>query len=433
MAFLEASHLNSAFGLESQAAPSLLAIAACIHAARSGFSERSNDTRSRKTYQIHRPPFKIDLTAGLPHLQTLVKNTNLPTEPLYPGAGLDFDVWVSEGFDWATQEAELNEIAQFTTTIGDQTVHFVHETSQDKDAVPLLLLHGWPGSIQEFLPVIKPLTQSWTNSMTGKSISFNVVVPSLPGFLFSTPPPQNWTDVQTAQLFNTLMTDVLGYSKYALHATDWGADTGYHMYESFNTTVRAANFVLLPFEPPSPQEIADNNITLSAIEQVTLQRTVDWNAKDQGYFLENTFKPNDIGLALYDNPVGQLAWIGSDLIRWSDPRAGTGPSVLTNTTILTGVSLYYLTGSFQSSVWQYARNTGVFRSQDYTKPLTDAPMFFSLFEYNIGLWPQDYAAKVGNLVSYKQHDFGGHFAGLDNPPALIEDLREMGLYFAANE
>ncbi|KAF8213741.1 Alpha/Beta hydrolase protein [Mycena galopus ATCC 62051] len=389
-------------------------------------------------------PFKIDLAAGLPHLQTLVNNTNLPAETLYPGAGLEFGMeldllhnlktqWM-EGFDWATQEAELNELAQFTTTIGEQTVHFVHETSQDKDAVPLLLLHGWPSSIQEFLPVIKPLTQSWTNSTTGKNISFNVVVPSLPGFLFSSPVPQNWSDLETAGLINTLMTDVLGYSKYALHATDWiiFAGIGYYMYQSFNTSVRAANFVTLPFLPPSAQDIADNNITLSASQNVTLQRSVDYLTLDGGYFSEQTYKPNDIGLALYDNPVGQLAWIGSDFIRWSDPRAGTGPSVLTNTTILTGVSLYYLTKSFQSSVWQYARNPGVFRT-DYTKAATDAPMWFSLFEYTTYFWPQEYAAKVGNLVGYKEHDFGGHFAGLDNPPALIEDLREMGLYYAANE
>ncbi|KAF7340177.1 Alpha beta-hydrolase [Mycena venus] len=369
-------------------------------------------------------PFRIDLSAGIPHLEALVKNTNLPTTPLYPGAGIDFGIqldflqdlktqWV-EGYNWTEQEAELNELTQYTTTIGNQTVHFVHEISQEKDAIPLLLLHGWPGSIQEFLPVIKPLTQPWTS------------------FLFSSPPPQGWTNVETAQLFNTLMTDVLGYSKYALHATDWGADIGYHMYESFNASVRAAHFVFLPFVPPSPQDIADNNITLNDIEKVTLNRTVDWLTIGQGYFQEQAFKPNDIGLALYDNPVGQLAWIGSDIKLWSDPRAGTGPSELTHTAILTGVSLYYLTGSFQSSVWQYARNPGAFRS-NYTKAPTDAPMFFSLFEYNILFWPQDYAAKVGNLVSYKEHDFGGHFAGLDNPPALIEDLREMGDYFASNE
>ncbi|KAJ7766928.1 Alpha/Beta hydrolase protein [Mycena olivaceomarginata] len=382
-------------------------------------------------------PFRIDLAKGLPHLESLVKNTNLPSEPLYPDAGEDFGVqldflrdlktqWV-EGYNWAEQEAELNQLAQYTTTIGKQTVHFVHEKSDDEDAIPLLLIHGWPGSIQEFLPVIKPLTQSWT-SPTGKKVSYNVVVPSLPGFLFSSPPPQNWTNLETAHLFNTLMTDVLGYSKYALHATDWGSVIGYHMYESFNINVRAAHFVFLPFQPPSPQEIADKNITLSDVQKIVLQRTVDWVTTGQSYFQEQTLKPNDIGLALYDNPVGQLAWIGGKTKLWSDPRAGTGPSALTHTAILTSVSLYYLTGSFQSSVWQYARNAGAFRTE-YTKPPTDAPMLYSIYAYNVAFWPQEYVEKVGNLVSYKEHDFGGHFAGLDNPPALIEDIREMGLYF----
>ncbi|KAJ7795688.1 Alpha/Beta hydrolase protein [Mycena olivaceomarginata] len=368
-------------------------------------------------------PFRIDLAKGLPHLEALVKNTNLPSEPLYPGAGEDFGVqldflrdlktqWV-EGYDWTEQEAELNQLAQYTTTIGNQTVHFVHEKSDDEDAIPLLLIHGWPGSIQEFLPVIKPLTQSWT-SPTGKNVSYNVVVPSLPGFLFSSLPPQNWTNLETARLFNTLMTD--------------GSDIGYYMYESFNTTVCTAHFVFLPFQPPSPQEIADKNITLSDVQKIALQRTVDWLTTDQGYFQDQTFKPNDIGLALYDNPVGQLAWIGGGIKLWSDPRAGTGPSALTHTAILTSVSLYYLTGSFQSSVWQYARNAGAARTE-YIKPPTDAPMLYSIYAYNVAFWPQEYVEKVGNLVSYKEHDFGGHFAGLDNPPALIEDIREMGLYF----
>ncbi|KAJ7139486.1 Alpha/Beta hydrolase protein [Mycena epipterygia] len=382
-------------------------------------------------------PFRIDLAKGIPHLEALVKNTHLPDKALYSAAGIEFGVqldflrdlqseWLN-GYDWAEQEAVLNQLAQYTTTIGGQTVHFVHEKSQEKDAIPLLLLHGWPGSFQEFLPVIKVLTQPWT-SATGKTVSYNVIVPSLPGFLFSSPPPQNWTISDTAHLFNTLMIDILGYSKYALHATDWGAGIGYDLYKTYNASVRAAHFVFLPFSPPSPQEIADNNITLSDIAKVTLQRGVDWTTIGNGYFTEQTFKPNDIGLALYDNPVGQLAWIGGNIKLWSDPLAGTAPSVLTSTAILTATSLYYLTQSFQSAAWIYAQNAGAF-STVYEKPATDAPMFFSLFEYNILLWPQEYVAKVGNLVWYKEHDRGGHFAGIDNPPALIEDLREMGLDF----
>ncbi|KAJ7041478.1 hypothetical protein C8F04DRAFT_1252817 [Mycena alexandri] len=145
-----------------------------------------------------------------------------------------------------------------------------------------------------------------------------------------------------------------------------------------------------------------------------------------------TGAPNDVGLSLYDSPVGQLAWIGAKFKLWSDPRAGTPPSVLTNTAILTSVSLYYLTDSFLSAIWIYAQNADGF-PEDYTMADTDAPMLFSQFEYNIGFWPRQYVALVGNLVSYKFHTFGGHFAGLDNPPALIEDIREMGDYYMAGK
>ncbi|KAJ7467178.1 Alpha/Beta hydrolase protein [Mycena latifolia] len=384
-------------------------------------------------------PFKIDLSSRVPHLKDLIRNSRLPAKALYPNAGiykgieLDFlrelkSEW-AESFDWEAQQEELNQFKHYTTVIEGQTVHFVHEKSEDPDAIPLILLHGWPGSFYEFAPVIKPLSQPWT-SATGKKVSYNVVVPSLPGFVFSSPPPENWTVDDTARIFNTLMTEVLGYSTYTVHGTDWGCAVGYSLYSFFNTTVRAAQFVFIPFFPPSAQEIAENNITLSDEQKVTEQRSTEWFTTGLAYFQEQTNKPNDIGLALYDSPVGQLAWIGGLSQRGSDPRAGTPPSVLNTTATLTSISLYYLTDSFLSSVWIYAQNPNGFHTV-YTKANTDAPMLFSQYEYNIALWPQEYVAKVGNLVSYKFHDFGGHFAGLDNPPALIEDIREMGLYFKA--
>jgi len=381
-------------------------------------------------------PFKIDLTREIPRLKSLVQNTRLPAKALYPNVGpekgieLDFlselrNEWLTT-FDWEAQQAELNQLTQFTAVIEGLTVHFVHEKSNEPDAIPVILLHGWPGSFHEFLPVIKPLTQS-SPSSSGKSVSFNVVVPSLPGFVFSSAPPANWTMEDTARIFNTLMTEVLGYSTYTVHGTDWGGAVGYSLYGSFKTTVRAAHFVFLPFIPPSAQEIAQNNITLSNVQKVAEQVSIEWSTTGNGYFIEQTTKPNDIGLALHDNPVGQLAWIGGKFKHWSDPRAGTAPSVLNNTAILTSVSLYYLTQSFLSSVWIYAQNPDGIRSV-YTRAPTDAPLLFTQFPYNLG-WPEEYAKKVGNLVSYKEHDFGGHFPGLDNPPALIEDIRDMGLYF----
>ncbi|KAF7340154.1 Epoxide hydrolase domain protein [Mycena venus] len=345
----------------------------------------------------------------LPHMKALVENTRLPDRTLYPGAGIEFGIkldflrdlqakWLND-YNWTKQEATLNELPQFTAKIEGLTVHFLHAKSKEPDRIPLLMMHGWPGSFQEFQPVIKPLTQLW-KSPSGKRISFDVVAPSLPGFLFSSPPPQNWTTNDTARIFDTLMVDVLGYSTYALHGTDRGAIIGYTLYNSFNTSARAANVKSIPFVAPTPDEIVTNNITLSDIAKVTEQRTVDFRATGMGYSTEQTFKPNSIGLALYDNPIGQLAWIGGNIQLWSDPRAGTSPSVLTDDTLLTMVSLYYLTQTFQSSVWMYAQNPNTF-SPVYVKPATDAPMVFSLFEFDIMLWPKEYVERASNLVLYK--------------------------------
>ncbi|KAJ7879603.1 Alpha/Beta hydrolase protein [Mycena olivaceomarginata] len=197
------------------------------------------------TYNLK--PFKINLAGKIPRLKSILHNTHLPAKALYPdagpGKGIDLETlrelhtdWLT-AFDWETQQAELNQLTQFTAVIEGLTVHFVHEKSPDPDAIPVILIHGWPGSFQEFLPVIQPLTQPSLNA-SGKNVSFNVVVPSLPGFIFSSAPPANWTTDDTARIFNTLMTEVLGYSAYAVHSTDWvggfiEADPNIQVYAPF--------------------------------------------------------------------------------------------------------------------------------------------------------------------------------------------------------
>ncbi|CAK5266482.1 unnamed protein product [Mycena citricolor] len=386
--------------------------------------------------KYHLNSFHIDLGAGIPHLQTLLNVTKLPQAPLYPGTsptyGVDLNdlkAWKAEwahGYNWTAQEVLLNRFDHFTAQIEGLSIHFVHQKSHVKGAVPVLLLHGWPGSFYEFDPVIESLTEAFTDS-NGSTVAFDVIVPSLPGFVFSSAPPFNWTVDDTARVFNTLMVEVLGYPTYTIHGTDWGSGVAYSLYSNFNQTVSAASFVFLPFASPTFAEIAAANVTLTATEQVTEARGTKWSTIGNGYFLEQTFKPHDIGLALYDNPVGQLAWIGEKVKLWSDPHAGHSPSVLNSTAILNLVSLYYLTGTFESSVWIYAQNPNGFRTT-YTKAPTEAPLFFTQYEYNVGLWPEQWVARVGNLVSYKVADFGGHFAGLDNPPQFLADIREMGLF-----
>ncbi|KAF7975344.1 hypothetical protein HWV62_9793 [Athelia sp. TMB] len=381
-------------------------------------------------------PFSIDLSGSVPRMLSLVANARLPAKPEYPGVSnfgieLDYlqslkDLWVS-GWNWDEAQSEFNEYKQFKTTIEGIDLHFIHEKSADKDAIPLVLLHGWPGSFHEFIPVIKPLLQSATTP-SGKNVSFDIIVPSLPGFTFSSAPPANWTVVDTGRIFNTLMTEVLGYETYALHGTDWGSAVGWSMYDAFNATVRAAHFDFLPFLGPTPEEAAAANVTLSAVGKVGTQRFADFQAHHFSYFREQSDEPNTIGFALYDNPLGQLSWIG-ELYKWgSDPKAGTAPSVLNSSAIITAVSLYFLTDSFVSAAYVYAQNPTSFGSV-YSKARTDAPMLFSSFEWNVVYWPKEYAAKAGNLTYFKEHSFGGHFAGLDNPPALIDDIRHIGDFF----
>ncbi|KAI9640842.1 hypothetical protein NHQ30_010683 [Ciborinia camelliae] len=353
--------------------------------------------------------FTIDLEPC--RLLQLVDQTHLPAVEEYPGLGdsLGIDLKVLKSmqtewtttFDWATEQADLNQYHHYTTIIEGLTIHFIHHKSSDPNAIPLILSHGWPGSFMEFLPVIDPLTTASSTS-NRTSTSFHVVVPSLPGYAFSSAPPVNWTLSDTARVFNTLMTDVLGYETYAAHGTDFGSNVAYNLYNNFNTSVRAVHLVGIPFLPLSPDEFPKYNITLDADEEFQENLVLGFSS---GYDIEQSTKPNTIGLALYDNPVGQLAWmaekyISSEISEGSDPQAGTPPSVLTHNEILREVSLYFLTKSFVSSAFTYAQNPDAY-SSSYTKAQTDAPMLFSSFKYSGAFWTEEVISWVGNLVTTK--------------------------------
>jgi pimeloyl-ACP methyl ester carboxylesterase len=174
-----------------------------------------------------------------------------------------------------------------TAEIEGLTIHFIHQKSTAPNAIPLILSHGWPGLFLEFLPLVEPLLQS-SNISTGTPIAFDIIIPSLPGFAFSSAPPQNWTHVDTARVFNTLMTEVLGYSKYAVYGTDMGSFISYRMYDSYNISVRAAHFSFLPFYPLSPAQLAALNISLSPQETFQAQLTESYTSVGLGYNIEQS-------------------------------------------------------------------------------------------------------------------------------------------------
>ncbi|CAE6426176.1 unnamed protein product [Rhizoctonia solani] len=266
-------------------------------------------------------PFKVDLASRVPHLKELVKLTKLPETSVLGKAGAGIDLgwlkdrqndWIGR-YDWNKEQGAMNKFNHSTVDIGNMTVHFIHQRSSNPKAIPLLLTHGWPGSFYEFHEVIGPLSNP-----EGKSnVSFHVIVPSLPGFGFSSPAPPGWTLNNTADLFNTLLTDVLGYQSYTAGGGDWGSLVTWALHNNHADHVKAVLYDgLVPQVAPtydalkSDPHFSDKTDKLSDDQKQRLQNNTLFNTDGYGYFLEQSTRPATIGLALYDNPLGQLAWIG---------------------------------------------------------------------------------------------------------------------------
>lgn len=184
----------------------------------------------------------------------------------------------------------MRRFKHFTAEIEGLTIHFIHQKSGHADAIPLILNHGWPGSFLEFLPIAKDLNKK-TKVSNGQSVAYDVIIPSIPGFGFSSTPPANWTTADTARVYNTLMTKVLGYKTFAVHGTDWGSSISYILYDAYNTTARASHFSFLPLFALTPAQLLDINITLDTdLERFEGERYLEWSNTGEGFFAEQSTK-----------------------------------------------------------------------------------------------------------------------------------------------
>ncbi|KAG9122029.1 hypothetical protein FRC07_001758, partial [Ceratobasidium sp. 392] len=362
-------------------------------------------------------PFKINLSSKLPHLKELVRLTKLPSYSVLGSSGAGISLswlkarqldWLNK-YDWSKEEASLNKFNHSTVDIGNITLHFIHQRSSDPKAIPLLLTHGWPGSFYEFHNVITPLSNPGKDSnvsLNSALDSFHVIVPSLPGYGFSSPAPIGWNTNKTAELFDVLITKVLKYKTYVAAGGDWGSGVTWGIHNNHADNVRAVLYNgLLPQVAPTYEDIANDpefaneTATLTEEQKQRLNNNTLFYTSGNEYFTEQTTRPATVGLALYDNPVGQLAWIGEKFLEWSDPQYGVPPSTVTNNTILTAVSIYYLTGTFETSVNTYFQNPGGF-SQTRLHASTDVPMGFAAYHYDLQYFPEFYLSKLGKFVYY---------------------------------
>jgi len=320
------------------------------------------------------------------------------------------------GYDWRQCETRLNGFAQYRTEIDGLDIHFVHIRSQQANALPLIITHGWPGSVIEFFKIIGPLTDPTAHGGRAED-AFHVVAPSLPGFAFSGKPAERgWDAARIARAWGELMRR-LGYTRYVAQGGDWG---------SFVTTTLAQQrpaglagiHLNMPFVFPDPIPTA----RLSAAEQRAVDAFRRFQTDGFGYFLQQSTRPQTVGYALADSPAGQAAWIYEKFHAWTDSN-GDPESVLTRDEMLDNITLYWLTDTAASSARIYFEHAGIAGRNN--SGVVDLPVGCSIFPREIVPAPRSWAEHFfPRLIHWNELDRGGHFAAFEQPALFTKELRE---------
>ncbi|HEX6034436.1 MAG TPA: epoxide hydrolase [Anaerolineales bacterium] len=369
-------------------------------------------------------PYEIAIPQKeLKDLQKRIENTRWPSqgagEGWTRGMPLEYtkklaEYWATK-FDWREQEAKLNKYPQFVTEIDGQTIHFLHVRSSEPNAIPLLLFHGYPSSFVEFLHVLDPLTNP-SGSGNATEQAFHVVVPSLPGFGFSTPViSPGWEISQMAKAFNQLMGD-LGYDRYAIHGGDVGAglcaqlciQAGERIIGSLIPTDPGA--IATEYTPPTPHLNDDER---QRHEQLKAARREDF-----GYIQIQSTRPQTIAYSLTDSPVGQMAWIVEKFKEWTDPSRELPEQAVDLDQLLTTVSVYWFgRGGASAAHFLYeAAHAAPSWGETHNRPQGFVVFGHEPLVRRI-LDPEH------KLAYWNEHDCGGHFPAMEAPELLVGDIR----------
>jgi len=370
-------------------------------------------------------PFTIHVEdSALEDLRDRLARTRLPGE--IPGTGwtygtnLDYltgllDYW-RDGFDWRAQEARLNELDQFHTVIDGVDLHFVHQRSSNPDATPLLLLHGWPGSFVEFSRLVGPLTEPQAHGGDAAD-AFHVVVPSLPGFGFSSAPQEpGYGPERMADIFAALM-ERLGYDRYGVQGGDWGGIIGRSLAGGYPEHVIGfhTNFIL-----GGPPPGGDPAAGVTPEETALRADRVEAFAEGSAYQDIQGTKPQTLAYGLNDSPAGLAGWIVEKFHGWTD-NEGSPEDAISRDDMLTNVTLYWVTRSIDSSVRIYYES----RHAPTTRPVryVEVPTAGAIFPKEIYFTPRAWAESRYNIVRWTVMPRGGHFAALEEPDLLLDDVR----------
>jgi microsomal epoxide hydrolase len=368
-------------------------------------------------------PFRIAIPdADIADLKERLRDTRLPDQ--IPGTGWDFgtdlgylreliDYWADQ-YDWRAHEAQLNRWEQFTTTIDGQNIHFIHARSPEPDALPLIITHGWPGSVVEFLDVIEPLRNPRAHGGDPRD-AFHVVAPSLPGYAFSGPTVDaGWNVRRIAEAWAVLMTG-LGYARYGAQGGDWGSMVSRHLADVDRAHVCGVHVNMWTGGLPDP-----NTESLTPREQAHLAISHEYLKSGSGYVAIQSTRPQTLAYGLNDSPAGLLSWITEKFYAWTDNN-GSVEDAVTRDALLTNVSVYWFTGTAGSSARLYYESI---TSRAVSPPtITHVPVGVGDYPKELFVLPRRLVEKDNNIVHWVEQPRGGHFAAMEEPDLFVDDVR----------
>jgi len=324
--------------------------------------------------------------------------------------------WVKD-FNWKKHETNINKFSNFKTKVDDIDIHFIKEKGSGSNPMPLLIMHGWPGSIIEFLHIIKKLAHP--EKFGGiKEDAFDVIVPSLPGFGFSGKPSKPIGPRKMAKIFNKLMTKNLGYKNYLAQGGDWGATISNWLGHDYSKTCKGIHINCLTMRhPDGPKSKEEKNWETRFVKNQIIQ---------DGYRTQQSTKPQTLSYAMIDSPVGAAAWILEKFFSWSDIKNNKIEKVYSKDILLTNIMIYLVTNTFNTASWIYfGRREEGGRMFPKNFKRIKVPTAVAEFPKEMSEWPpKSYVRRIFNLKHWTKMPRGGHFAALEQPNLLVNDIRK---------
>jgi epoxide hydrolase len=368
-------------------------------------------------------PFRVDISqAELDDLKARLAQTRWPDQ--LPGVGWEYGIpldyvqnlaeYWRTSYEWRLHERMLNSFPQFTTTIDGQRVHFLHVRSPEPNAVPLIITHGWPGSVVEFINIIGPLTDPRAHD-ADPADAFHLVVPSIPGYGFSGPThDRGWNVHRIAQAWAELMRR-LGYHRYGAQGGDWGSAISRELGLVAGEHIIGVHLnMLAPWVPQGATDLTDD-------ERQRAETIRRFRATGAGYSAIQSTRPQTVAYGLTDSPAGQLAWIAEKFGEWTDN--GLPDEAVDRDRLLTNVSVYWFTKTAGSSARLYYEAA---RSGSWGPSATStAPTGLAVFPREIARPIRRFAEQSNNIVRWTEYDRGGHFAAMEVPELLVDDIRAL--------